>query len=462
MNSQLLRSLFDEGDDNEEIPLTVTELNEKVGADLESRYSNILLEGEISNFFTARSGHWYFSLTDSESQIKAACFKGANWRVRFEPENGLSVRVRGKLSVYVPRGEYQITVDSLEPVGEGALKIAFEQVRARLEADGLFKPEYKRKLPYFPQRVGVVTSPNGAAFFDILNVLTRRTKSVSIVLIPSLVQGEGAPLEIRNGIELANSYNKNANARDRIDVLIVGRGGGSSEDLAAFNEEFLARAIFESEIPIISAVGHEIDTSIADMVADVRAPTPSAAAEIVAEREDQIEETVNRRLDEMHRILSYRLLAYQNRLQQAEHSKGVVGFLESVRGSSNKVADLSERAQDSIAQLVRGSKDCLDSLESRITPARLAARFAQRNSKALILEERILNASKRMLASKENELGIRMAALDAMSPLSVLERGYSLTTFGDKKIVRDSQQVNVGDEIGIRFAKGEIKASVSE
>ncbi|NNE99235.1 MAG: exodeoxyribonuclease VII large subunit, partial [Pyrinomonadaceae bacterium] len=266
MNSPLLRSLFD--DEDERRPLTISELNTEIKNALERRFASVWIEGEITNFFDASSGHWYFTLSDSDSQIKAACFKGENWRIRFKPFDGLQVRVRGKVTVYEPRGEYQVAVESLEPIGEGALRVAFEQIKEKLEKDRLFEDEFKRPLPYFPKRVGVVTSPNGAAFHDILNVLSRRTKSVSIVLIPTVVQGETAPESIRLAVQDANLFNRNAVEEDRIDVLIVGRGGGSSEDLSAFNEEQLARTIFASEIPIISAVGHEIDLTIADLVAD--------------------------------------------------------------------------------------------------------------------------------------------------------------------------------------------------
>ncbi|HEY0051709.1 MAG TPA: exodeoxyribonuclease VII large subunit, partial [Pyrinomonadaceae bacterium] len=230
MKSSLLQSLFD---DEERRPLSVTELNEQVKGALERSFASVWIEAEIVNFVAANSGHWYFSLHDGFSQLKAACYIRNNLRIRFQPFDGLQVRVRGKLSVYQPKGEYQILVESLEPVGEGALKVAFEQIKAKLSKEGLFDEDLKRDLPFFPRRVGVVTSPNGAAFHDILNVLSRRTRTVHVTLIPTRVQGETAGEEITAAIELANEYNKTA--REKIDVLIVGRGGGSSEDLWAFN-----------------------------------------------------------------------------------------------------------------------------------------------------------------------------------------------------------------------------------
>ncbi|HLA96421.1 MAG TPA: exodeoxyribonuclease VII large subunit, partial [Pyrinomonadaceae bacterium] len=279
MDSPLLRSLFEE---EERRPATVSELNSDIRVALERSFASVWVEGEITNFHQAVSGHWYFSLTDGDSFIKAACFKGTNFRIRFMPFDGLQVRVRGRLTVYEPRGEYQLMVESLEPVGEGALTVAFEQIKAKLQKEGLFEQDLKRPLPPFPRKVGIVTSPTGAAVHDIVTVLERRARSISVVILPTLVQGEFAGGQIAAAIRLANEFNLTADDTAKIDVLIVGRGGGSAEDLWAFNEEVVARAIRASLIPVISAVGHEVDFTIADFVADVRAATPSAAAEIVA------------------------------------------------------------------------------------------------------------------------------------------------------------------------------------
>src|SRR5687768_10686783 len=285
MESSVLKALFD---DKEPQPWTVSELNAKVRVEVERRFQNVWVEGEIINFTAARSGHWYFTLHDSASKLKAACYRGTNYRIRFQPFDGLQVRVRGRLSVYEPSGEYQLMVDSLEPVGEGARRVAFEQIKAKLAGEGFFDIALKRPLPPFPRRIGVVTSPNGAAFFDILHVLSRRARSVSVLLIPTRVQGEGAGFEIARAVALANEYNLMTDAGSRIDTLIVGRGGGSADDLWVFNEEMVARAIRASAIPVISAVGHEIDHTIADLASDLRAATPSAAAEIVAACEEDI------------------------------------------------------------------------------------------------------------------------------------------------------------------------------
>src|SRR4026207_1998279 len=289
MNQPLFNALFDE---TERRPLTVSQLTNSIRIALESRFIAVWVEGEISNFKDHSSGHWYFTLKDSNAQLRAKCFRSANTRIRFRPVNGLHVRARGKLSVYAPRGEYELVVESLDPVGAGALRIAFEQLRDRLQAEGLFARELKRPLPVFPRRVGVVTSPTGAAIRDILNVISRRTRTVHVLFSPARVQGDGAGRDIARAIRLINDHHKEALRRGRladlVDVLIVGRGGGSTEDLWAFNQEEVARAIRNSAIPVISAVCHEPACTSADFAADVRAATPSAAAEIVAAREDQI------------------------------------------------------------------------------------------------------------------------------------------------------------------------------
>ena len=459
MTSPLLRSLFD---DEERRPLTISELNEQVRGELERRFSSVWIEGEITDFYDADSGHWYFSLHDSDSQIKAACYKGANWRIRFKPFNGLQVRVRGKLTVYEPRGEYQILVESLEPVGEGALKVAFEQIKAKLEKDRLFDDEFKRALPQFPRRVGVVTSPNGAAFHDILNVLSRRTKSISIVLIPTRVQGETAPEEIREAVLRANAFNKDADEHEKIDVLIVGRGGGSAEDLSAFNEEQLARVIFASEIPVISAVGHEIDYSIADFVADVRAPTPSAAAEIVAEKEENLAEFVAQQRQDMVQLMEYRLLRSRSDLQELTLSSVFAEFPQRVKDWNYEVSDFNERAIDALREVIRNRTTRFEKLNKRLSPMKLAANLGDKKTRLAVLDEKARSAILKGLSAKDENLKLEMASLDALSPLSVLNRGFSITENEQGQILRDSGAVEVQDKVKIRLAKGKIEARITE
>src|SRR5215212_5175135 len=322
MNQPLFNALFDEA---ERKPLTVSQLTNSIRIALESRFLSVWVEGEISNFKDHSSGHWYFTLKDQNAQLRAKCFRSTNSRIRFRPANGLHVRARGKLSVYAPRGEYELVVDALDPVGAGALRIAFEQLRDRLQKEGLFAKELKRPLPVFPRRVGIVTSPTGAAIRDILNVMSRRTRTVHVLFSPARVQGESAGPDIARAIMLINQYHERALREGRnddlVDVLIVGRGGGSTEDLWAFNQEEVARAIRKSTIPVISAVGHETDFTIADFVADFRAPTPSAAAEIVAAQESQIASFLVERFADMTQAIEFRLLEAKSRLQELNSSR---------------------------------------------------------------------------------------------------------------------------------------------
>ncbi|MGH9945447.1 MAG: exodeoxyribonuclease VII large subunit, partial [Pyrinomonadaceae bacterium] len=265
MSRSLLLSLFDE---SERRPLTVSELTSQVRGALENRFAAVWVEGEISNFKVHASGHWYFTIKDESAQLRATCFRGVNGRIRFRPQSGLQVRARGRLTVYEPRGDYELVVEGLDPVGAGALRVAFEQLKERLAAEGLFDEALKRPLPLLPRRVGVVTSPSGAAVRDILQTITRRTRTVSVVLAPTRVQGEGAGREIARALALLNEHHRRAFAAGRdqelIDAIIVGRGGGSAEDLWSFNEEVVARAIRASAVPVISAVGHETDFTISD------------------------------------------------------------------------------------------------------------------------------------------------------------------------------------------------------
>lgn len=459
MKSELLQSLFD-GETRR--PLTVSEVNAQVKAAIEKAFPSVWLEGEIVNFAAASSGHWYFTLHDGDSQLRAACYKGSNWKIRFQPFDGLQVRVRGKLSVYEPKGEYQILVESLEPIGEGALKVAFEQIKLKLGKERLFDEDLKRPLPFFPRRVGVVTSPNGAAFHDILNVLSRRTKSVSIVLIPTRVQGEMAGEEIRAAILLANEFNKKAKESEKIDVLIVGRGGGSAEDLWAFNEERLARTIRASEIPIISAVGHEIDWTIADLVADRRAPTPSAAAEIVAESEYQIEAFVAQRTQDLFQLVDYKLLQLRSELQELALSPVFVEFPQKIKDWRYETEDLSERVKDALTEKLKRAEDRFEVINARLSPLKLSAKLNDQKTRLAVLRERQTSAAGKLIDRKGESLKIGMASLDALSPLAVLRRGYSITENEKGEIVRSVNQIKQNERVQIRLSDGKLKAEVRE
>jgi len=434
LDEPLLQFLLDE---TERRPLTVSELNGEVRALLERQFAGVWVEGEVVNFVAASSGHWYFNLNDGTAQIKCVCWKGTNYRIRFKPQNGVTVRVRGKLTLYEARGDFQLSVESLEPSGEGALAAAYEQIKAKLDADGLFSPELKRPIPFLPRRVAVVTSKTGAAYHDIHSVLTRRSRSVSILLVPTLVQGEGAADSIRAAVEGVNAYNRTLDALDRIDVMIVGRGGGSAEDLWAFNDEMLARSIRASEIPVISAVGHEIDWTIADLIADVRAATPSAAAEIVAGREEDILFTLKNAENTLASMIEYK------RLSLASQSR-----------------ELSDALQAGFLGTLQGVKDRFNGLAARLTPATLMARATAVSTALGILEQRQQTAIDRSLKLRAEALNVGMAKLDALSPLAVLTRGYSITQAADGSVLRDATTVNPGDKLKIRLKRGKLNAEV--
>lgn len=416
MNQPLFNALFDE---TERRPLTVSQLTNSIRIALESRFVSVWVEGEISNFKDHSSGHWYFTLKDENAQLRAKCFRSTNTRIRFRPANGLKVRARGKLSVYAPRGEYELVVDALDPVGAGALRIAFEQLRDRLQKEGLFAKELKRPLPVFPRRVGVVTSPTGAAIRDILNVISRRTRTVHVLFSPAKVQGESAGPDIARAIRWINVYHEQAlregRLADLVDVLIVGRGGGSTEDLWAFNQEEVARAIRKSTIPVISAVGHETDFTIADFAADLRAATPSAAAEIVAAREDQICSA----LDNMGRQL--------------------------VRLTRFQIVHLRARVQE------QALSHAFDEVKSRLAKARARLHSAT-NACDAIIDAKVQDGRER--------LALAAASLDALSPLGVLQRGYAIAQDASGKLVRDAASVSPGDELSVRLAKGKLATRI--
>ena len=415
-NQPLFNALFDE---TERKPLTVSQLTNSIRVSLESRFAAVWVEGEISNFKDHSSGHWYFTLKDQNAQLRAKCFRSANTRIRFRPANGLKVRARGKLSVYAPRGEYELVVDALDPVGAGALRVAFEQLRDRLQAEGLFARELKRPLPVFPRRVGIVTSPTGAAIRDILNVISRRTRTVHVLFSPARVQGDAAGPDIARAIRFINGFHEHAlregRTADLVDVLIVGRGGGSTEDLWAFNTEEVARAIRKSVIPVISAVGHETDFTIADFVADLRAATPSAAAELVAAREDEICGSLDQLARQMNRLMRFRIVDLRSRVQE--------------QALSHAFDEVKSRLRNARRRYDAASAACSGAVESKLQEA-------------------------------QERLGRAAVSLDALSPLAVLQRGYAIAQDASGKPVRDAASVSPGDQVRVRVAKGSLQTRV--
>jgi exodeoxyribonuclease VII large subunit len=453
----LLASLFDE---TERRPVTVSELTASIRGELEKRFASVWVEGEISNFHAPSSGHWYFTLKDEFAQMRAACYRSSNQRIRFRPEDGLQVRARGRVSVYEPKGEYQLIVEALEPVGAGALQLAFEQTKARLQAEGLFAAELKRAIPFFPRRVGVVTSPTGAAIRDIINVISRRTRSVHVLFAPARVQGEGAAGEIVRAIKFLNDHHARGGHDRGIDVIIVGRGGGSIEDLWAFNEEAVARAIRNSVIPVISAVGHETDFTIADFAADLRAPTPSAAAELVAAHEEQL----CSQLDSLHRNLArsirFRLSAERSRVQQLAYSRGFDEVRGQLRTAMTATDDAEYRLQTSIAMRVQSAVRRLDAAAHALTPSHLRERVATGHARFDALCHARDAALTARMGRAGQQFSLAAAALDAMSPLKVLERGYAIAQDAGGGIVREAKTVSVGDALRLRLWKGTLDCRV--
>lgn len=463
MTHPLLLSLFDE---TERRPLSVSELTAQVRGALEGRFSNVWVEGEISNFKAAASGHWYFTIKDEWSQLRSTCFRGVNSRIRFRPSDGLQVRARGRLTVYEPRGEYELMVEALDPVGAGALRVAFEQLRERLSAEGLFDEELKRPLPLLPQRIGIVTSLNGAALRDILHVLSRRTRTVHVLVAPTRVQGEGAGEEIARAINRLNDYHDDCRRSGRtdalVDVIIVGRGGGSAEDLWAFNEEQVARAIRASGIPVISAVGHETDVTIADFAADLRAATPSAAAELVAAREDEIEALIMNWTRDMLRAVRFQLLNARARVQEAAMSQGFDDVQARLRDSLRRTNEARHRLERLARRSLERARRRADSSSVRLTPLSLSAHLADtrvRLGTAIAKRDALIDSR---LEDARARLGVMAASLDALSPLAVLKRGYSIAEDARGKLLRDARSIQVGDNLRLRLGQGSLSCRVLE
>jgi len=461
MNQPLFNALFDK---TERRPLTVSELTNSVKTTIESRFASVWVEGEISNFKQHSSGHWYFTLKDSHSQLRAKCFRSSNIRIRFKPVDGLHVRARGKLSIYAPRGEYELVVETLDPVGAGALQVAFEQLRDRLNAEGLFARELKRPLPVFPRRVGVVTSPTGAAIRDILNVISRRTRTVHVLFSPAKVQGEAAGADIARAIRFINQYHERAvregRTQDQVDVLIVGRGGGSTEDLWAFNTEEVARAIRNSAIPVISAVGHETDTTIADFVADHRAPTPSAAGEMVAAHEDQICTALAQLSRQLIRVTRFRVVDARSRVQEQVLSHAFDEVKSQMRNARLATTAANHRLENAMGQTVRRSQLRANAVTQKLSPAELQRRMAAVKAHFDSVSVSFRNAVADRVQTGRERLGIAAASLDALSPLAVLQRGYAIAQGSDGRLIRDASTVDVNQPVTVRLNKGKLYARV--
>lgn len=433
---------------NEPEILTVSDVNRAVKNSLESQFKLLWLKGEISNFKPHTSGHFYFSLKDSKAQISAVMFRGFNQSLKFRPRDGMEVIVRGKITVYEPRGNYQIFCELMEPVGAGALQLAFEQLKKKLELEGLFDKARKRPLPTMPKHVAVVTSPTGAAIRDILNVLGRRFKGLRVTVVPTVVQGDAAAPQIVKAIELAQKL-------EDVDVMIVGRGGGSIEDMWCFNDERVARAISAARVPVISAVGHEIDFTIADFVADLRAPTPSAAAELVCRNAQEICERIvvlDRRLA---KNLSHTLQILKHRL--VGNAKRLVDPKRRLQDLSLRCDELSQRLESSAFRNVVDLEQQVELLRARLaSPEEMILRLHQ---DVHILKTKMEAHWIRGLEARRSEWATLSATLDAVSPLKVLDRGYSITRKG-KDVIKQADQLKSGDLVELTFAQGRAEAKI--
>ncbi len=434
---------------------SVRDLVAAVRTHLEREYTDTWVEGEISNFRAHDSGHLYFTLKDANSQIRIVMFRSQARLLRFRPENGMQVVVRGRVTIYEDRGEMQISAEYLEPKGAGALQIAFEQLKAKLEAEGLFDSARKKPIPTLPRRIGIVTSPQAAALRDILNILQRRHQSANVLIFPAQVQGDAAASEVAAGIRY---FNKAGN----VDVIVVARGGGSAEDLAAFNHEGLARTAAASTIPVISAVGHETDFTILDFVADMRAPTPSAAAELVIRSRQEIEEQAESLHRRLEKAMRYRLLmARQGLTELAQH------------GAFARIMDLlhrrAQRLDDLVYRLAYSQRDILEGQRRRFEILSAAVRHYDARRvlhgirQQLNAQVSALNATAQtLLLRRRGQLDQLSGQLNALSPLAILDRGYALVFDGSGQLLTDASRVKAGDEFSARLRKGAITGTVKK
>jgi exodeoxyribonuclease VII large subunit len=412
----------------ERIVLSISEIVNDVKNELQGKFRDIWIQGEISNLRRPGSGHLYFTLKDDSAQIAAVCFRLRARYLKFQPEDGMDVVVRGSASVYTPRGQLQFMVEHMEPMGRGALQLAFEQLKERLETEGLFDVAHKKELPVLPSKIGVVTSSSGAAIQDILRVLRRRNDRINILLYPTRVQGEGAAAEIAAGIQFLSD-------RPDIDVIIAGRGGGSLEDLWPFNEEVVARAIYEAKVPVISAVGHEIDFTIADFVADLRAPTPSVAAEIVSGKREELLNQVKALSRQCRQLISLQLASRKGKYQELIGRRGFIDAQSRVRMLIQRLDELRLRLTGTLPLVMERWRVSVDQYEKDLRQVTMFAMKARRQ---------------RIEAWKER--------LRAYSPQQVLDRGYAIVSLATGEIIRDPAKVSPGERIRIKVSKGEFTA----
>ena len=434
---------------------SVTSLTATLKKLLAGNFPDVKVEGEVSNALHARSGHWYFTLKDAKAEISCVCFRQDALYLRAKPRDGQAVVARGRISVYEKKGAYQLYVNALEPLGAGALQEQFERLKARLSAEGLFDEERKRPLPPLPRRVGIVTSPSGAVIADMLKVLERRYRGLHIRLFPVAVQGEGAAKQIADGL-------RSFSERPWADVVIVGRGGGSLEDLWPFNEEVVARAIAASDVPVVSAVGHQTDFTIADFVADVRAPTPSAAAELITPETEAISQLLVDSEGRLARAMQARLARLKARVLESSLHRAA-------RHVEHRVGQAGQRLDDSLQRLHEAERIRLSSLRARLEEADrklagldLRVRLARRSQRLSEVTQRLFPALRRALDQRSHRLDSLQVRLHGLSPVAILERGYAIVQDADGIAIRQAGQVQVGDPLSVRLHKGRLGVRVED
>jgi len=432
---------------------TVSRLNAEVRLLLENEMGIVWLIGEISNFSSPVSGHWYLTLKDSRAQVKCAMFKGNNRFVNFKPKNGQQVLVKARLSLYEPRGDYQIIIESMQPEGDGRLQQEFDQLKMKLASEGLFAQTLKKPLPEHPNCVGIITSKTGAALHDILQVLKRRDPSLPIIIYPTQVQGETAAIQIAQAIGCANS-------RAECDVLIVGRGGGSLEDLWCFNNEIVARTIAASEIPIISAVGHEIDVTIADFVADVRAPTPSAAAELVSRDNSSKKQAFQAYQHKLTSAMRHYFAQHKAMVSQLQHRLDKQHPAYRLQRQQQQLDEFSVRLERAIQRRIMLTQQHLNKQSHQLQLLSPDKRLREQQHQLSNSERALIDAMQRLLISSRHRFTRLTDKMNAVSPLATLSRGYSITQTEQGKIIRNAKEVKQGDQIVTTLANGEIRSTV--
>jgi exodeoxyribonuclease VII large subunit len=433
---------------------TVSQLTDRIQGVLETDLFDVWVEGEVSNLKVAPSGHWYFSLKDDHAQVRAVVWKTATRLIKFKPRDGMTVLARGGVRVYAPRGEYQLSVEVIEPLGKGSLQQAFEELKEKLEKEGLFDPRRKRPLPLLPRRVGIVTSPTGAVVQDILRVLSRRYVNLELLIYPARVQGPEAAWEIVQGIRALNRVGG-------LDVLIVARGGGSLEDLWPFNDEMVARALASSTVPTISAVGHETDFTIADFVADLRAPTPSAAAERVVQVKDEMCARIDALARRLAAALDLRMARVRARVAALTSHRVFEAERGRVRFHAQRVDELAHRAETALLRRLERSRDRARRSSERLDALRWDRQIADRRERVRRAQGRLSDLVRARVADGGSRLSGLAGKLVSLSPLSVLSRGYALVWDRGGRLLRDPREVSEGDPLRIRVAGGHVSATVT-